>query len=106
MIGVMSSRALVASLLVVAGCASDVTDAEGGGGNGAGGAPRGGGGAGEGGSGFGGTNEGGAACACAPGIHQTQILVLSDDGEIWSFDTTSKAFALVRPIPCPIANPY
>jgi hypothetical protein len=41
-------------------------------------------------------------CSCAPGIHETRIIVLADDGAIWSFEPELAAFTHVRDNPCGI----
>jgi hypothetical protein len=52
--------------------------------------------------------EGGASdeCTCESGIHETSILVLSDDAGIWSFDPTRGDFTHVRDVPCAVTRPY
>jgi hypothetical protein len=83
--------AIVLAALAV-GCAESVVD----------GAP---GGAGEGGSGTGGGFGGQPPepeCSCEPGIHETHVIVLSDDAELWSFDPASRELAFLREVPCGI----
>lgn len=53
-------------------------------------------------SGFGGEGDGGGECSCAPGIHETRIIVLGGDGAIWSFDPDLAEFSYVRDNPCGI----
>ncbi len=57
------------------------------------------------GSGTADTSTGGpAACECAPGTDV--IHVLSDEGELWTYDPTTNAFALVGKIPCGDFAPF
>lgn len=89
--------------VALAGCAGEDDDGGGGAGATGGTTPAGG----NGGAGFGGDGVGGAGeCACESGLHQTSILVLSDDAGVWSFDPETMAFALVRDVPCAINSPY
>ncbi len=39
--------------------------------------------------------DAGRGCACAPGLHQELIFLMSADGELWSFDPRSSEFAFV-----------
>jgi hypothetical protein len=39
-------------------------------------------------------------CACAPGAHNDRIFVLSDEGEIWTYDPLGNAFARISSPPC------
>lgn len=88
----------VAIAALGASCAAEVEDTAGGGGAGAG--------ASAGGDTFGGAGEGGAACQCQPGLHETNIVVLTDEGSLWRFDPKTQELAFVRDLPCAIAHPY
>lgn len=89
------------ALVVLAGMAACAAAVEDDGGGGAGGSSSA-----TGGEAFGGSGEGGAACECAPGVHETNIVVLSDDGSLWKFDPATNELAFVREIPCAIGHPY
>lgn len=39
-------------------------------------------------------------CACTPGLHNDAIVVLSDDGSLWSFAPAQNQFAEIAPLPC------
>jgi len=46
-------------------------------------------------------------CACAPGLHNSRIIVVSDESEIWSFDPDTLGFELVTGPACGgTASPY
>lgn len=47
-----------------------------------------------------------APCACLPGPHQDNIYVLSDGGEVWTFDPASGAFDFVVGPVCRGATPF
>src|SRR6185436_18407398 len=41
------------------------------------------------------------ACGCSEGAHNDRIFVLSQDGELWSYDPVGNDFAMVAKLPCP-----
>ncbi|HJL25596.1 MAG TPA: hypothetical protein RMH80_25520, partial [Polyangiaceae bacterium LLY-WYZ-15_(1-7)] len=48
----------------------------------------------------------GRSCACAPGAHQRLVYLMSDEGELWSWDPSSGEFAFVVGPVCGGATPY
>jgi len=50
--------------------------------------------------------DAGRGCACAPGLHQDLVFLLSDDGELWSFDPRSNEFAFVAGPVCSGVMPF
>jgi hypothetical protein len=65
-----------------------------------GGGADGGAGGGFGGFGASGGAGGGETCDCAPGPHGDRIYVLSDGGEVWSYEPGANAFTYVRSLLC------
>ena len=50
--------------------------------------------------------DAGRSCACAPGAHQRLVYLMSDEGELWSWDPSSGEFAFVVGPVCGGATPY
>jgi hypothetical protein len=48
----------------------------------------------------------GTGCGCTPGSHNELIYVLSDNGELWTYDPESSSFGSVTGLNCGTNSPY